>query len=119
MRIIEASNLPIGIIEEFDVDVVSDQLKAGDLLIMMSDGIYEGPKHVENINAWMKRKIKEIGTDDPQVVADLLMEEVIRTGSNTIEDDMTVVVTKINRNIPKWASIPHFPKINIKRPKAQ
>ncbi|MDM5335973.1 stage II sporulation protein E [Fictibacillus enclensis] len=119
VRIIEASNLPIGIIEEFDVDVVSDQLKAGDLLIMMSDGIYEGPKHVENINAWMKRKIKEIGTDDPQVVADLLMEEVIRTGSNTIEDDMTVVVTKINRNIPKWASIPHFPKINIKRPKAQ
>ncbi|MDN4527459.1 stage II sporulation protein E [Fictibacillus fluitans] len=119
VRVIEASNLPIGIIEEFDVDVVSEQLKAGDLLIMMSDGIYEGPKHVENIDAWMKRKIKEIGTDDPQAVADLLMEEVIRTGSNTIEDDMTVVVTKINRNIPKWASIPHFPKINLKRPKAQ
>ncbi|MCK6255139.1 stage II sporulation protein E [Fictibacillus sp. KIGAM418] len=119
VRMIEASNLPIGIIEEFEVDVVSEQLKAGDLLIMMSDGIYEGPKHVENINAWMKRKIKEMGTDDPQAMADLLMEEVIRTGSNSIEDDMTVVVAKINRNIPKWASIPHFPKINIKRPKAQ
>ncbi|EIT84172.1 stage II sporulation protein E [Fictibacillus macauensis ZFHKF-1] len=119
VRAIEASNLPIGIIEEFDVDVVSDQLKAGDLLIMMSDGVYEGPKHVENINVWMKRKIKEMNTDDPQAVADLLMEEVIRTGSNCIEDDMTVVVASIRRNIPKWASIPHFPKITIKRQKAQ
>ncbi|MCI4139428.1 SpoIIE family protein phosphatase, partial [Bacillus vallismortis] len=45
---VQASNLPIGIIHEFDVEVVSEQLKAGDLLILMCDGIFEGPKHVEN-----------------------------------------------------------------------
>ena len=39
---------------EFEVDVVSEQLKAGDLLIMMSDGVFEGPKHVENYDLWMK-----------------------------------------------------------------
>ena len=48
---------------EFEVDVVSEQLKAGDLLIMMSDGVFEGPKHVENYDLWMKRKIKELKTD--------------------------------------------------------
>ena len=37
-----------------------EQLKAGDLLIMMSDGVFEGPKHVENYDLWMKRKIKEL-----------------------------------------------------------
>ncbi|WP_221569264.1 stage II sporulation protein E [Alkalihalobacillus sp. TS-13] len=103
---IEASNLPMGIIEDFDVDVVSDQLKAGDYLIMMSDGIYEGPKNVENKDAWLKRKIREINSDDPQLIADLLLEEVIRADYGQIEDDMTVVVTKINRNIPKWSTIP-------------
>ena len=36
---VQASNLPIGIIKEFDVDVVSEQLKAEDILIMMSDGV--------------------------------------------------------------------------------
>ncbi len=36
---VEASNLPMGILQEFDVDVVNEQLKPGDLLIMMSDGI--------------------------------------------------------------------------------
>jgi stage II sporulation protein E len=103
---IEASNLPMGIIQEFEVDVVSEQLKAGDLLIMMSDGIFEGPKHVENYDIWMKRKVKEITTEDPQEIADLIMEEVIRTRGGQIEDDMTIVVAKIMHNLPKWKAIP-------------
>lgn len=103
---IQASNLPMGIIQEFDVDVVGEQLKAGDLLIMMSDGVFEGPKHVENFDLWMKRKITELKTDEPQEVADLIMEEVIRSRSGNIEDDMTVVVSKIKHNTPKWTSIP-------------
>ncbi|WP_071458824.1 stage II sporulation protein E [Bacillus massilinigeriensis] len=103
---IQASNLPMGILQDVEVDVVSEQLKAGDLLIMMSDGVFEGPKHVENYDLWMKRKIQELQTNDPQSIADLIMEEVIRSRSNMIEDDMTVVVAKIEHNIPKWASIP-------------
>jgi stage II sporulation protein E len=103
---IQASNLPIGILEEFEVDVVSEQLKAGDLLIMMSDGIFEGPKHVENYDLWMKRKIQELQTDDPQEISDLILEEVIRSRDNLIGDDMTIAVAKIKHNTPKWASIP-------------
>lgn len=103
---VQASNLPMGILQEFEVDVVSDQLKAGDLLVMMSDGVFEGPKHVENYDLWMKRKISELETNDPQAIADLIMEEVIRSRSGMIDDDMTVVVAKIDHNIPKWASIP-------------
>src|SRR5699024_1674953 len=57
---IEASNLPMGIIQEFDVDIVNDQLKAEDLLIMMSDGIFEGPKNIQNMDMWIKRKVREM-----------------------------------------------------------
>ncbi|MEH7118477.1 stage II sporulation protein E [Neobacillus vireti] len=103
---IQASNLPMGILQEFEVDVVSEQLKAGDLLIMMSDGVFEGPKHVENYDLWMKRKVQELETDDPQEVADLIMEDVIRSRAGLIDDDMTVTVAKIKHNTPKWASIP-------------
>ncbi|MBS4210815.1 stage II sporulation protein E [Bacillus sp. FJAT-50079] len=103
---VEAGNLPMGILQEFDVDVVSEQLRAGDLLIMMSDGIFEGPKHVENYDVWMRRKLREMETEDPQAVADLIMEEVIRTRSGVIADDMTIAVLQINHNTPKWAAIP-------------
>jgi stage II sporulation protein E len=36
------------------------------------------------------------------------MEEVIRTKSGLIEDDMTVVVAKLQHNTPKWSSIPSY-----------
>ncbi|CAH2717151.1 Stage II sporulation protein E [Neobacillus rhizosphaerae] len=103
---IQASNLPMGILQELEVDVVSEQLKAGDLLVMMSDGVFEGPKHVENSDLWMKRKLLELETDDPQAIADLILEEVIRSKADIIDDDMTVTVAKIKHNTPKWASIP-------------
>ncbi len=105
---IEASNLPMGIIQEFDVDIVSEQLQAEDILIMMSDGIFDGPKHVENTDVWLKRKIREMETDNPQEIADLLLEEVIRTRSGVIEDDMTVLVAKVKKNIPEWATFPIY-----------
>ncbi|HET7628844.1 MAG TPA: stage II sporulation protein E [Bacillales bacterium] len=118
VRMIEAGNLPMGVIDEFDVDVVSEQLKDGDLLFMMSDGIFEGAENIENNEVWMKRKIRELETDDPQEAADLIMEEVIRTKHGRIDDDMTVVAAKVKHNIPKWAAIPRFSRPAAKK-KAQ
>lgn len=105
---IEASNLPMGIIREFDVDIVNEQLQSEDILIMMSDGIFDGPKHIENTDVWLKRKIREMETDQPQEIADLLLEEVIRTRSGEIEDDMTVLVAKVKKNVPRWATFPIY-----------
>lgn len=110
---ISASNLPIGILDEIDVDEVSENLRAGDLLIMITDGIYEAGTEVENRDLWLKRIIREIETDDPQEIADLLLEQVIRSLYSQIPDDMTVVVAKIDHFKPKWATIPlpEVPKI--------
>lgn len=106
IKMIEAGNLPMGIVQEFDVDIVSEQLKSDDLLIMMSDGILEGPVQIDHPEAWVKQKIRQMKTNDPQEIADLLLEEVIRNTSGVIADDMTVLVAKIEKHIPKWSSIP-------------
>ncbi|MET1250474.1 stage II sporulation protein E [Sporolactobacillus sp. STCC-11] len=101
---LDAENLPIGMIRDFDVDVKTEQLKSGDLLIMMSDGIFDAPKHIENKEAWVKRKIKELQTNNPQEIADLLLEEVIRVGDGCIDDDMTVIAARISHHIPEWSA---------------
>ncbi len=116
---VEASNLPMGMFQEFDVDVVSEQLKAGDLLVMMSDGIYDAPKLVENKEMWMKRLLSEMKTDHPQEVADMILEKIIRSEHGVIDDDMTVIVAKVKRNTPKWAAIPLYKSPKMTRKKSQ
>ena len=106
---VQANNLPMGVLPDFEFDTIEEGLKSGDYLIMMSDGIFEGPREVENYDLWMQRKIREIVLEDPQMFADQILEEVIRS-RGYIHDDMTVLVLKIEKNIPKWATIPIYQK---------
>lgn len=111
---IEASNLPIGIVQQVEIEMITQELKQGDIVIMMSDGIFDGPKHIKNSDIWLTRKIAQLTTEDPQEMADILLEEVVREQQGEIRDDMTVVVTKIDKFRPEWASIPvvEHPKIS-------
>lgn len=60
---------------------------------------------MENHELWMKRKIKNC-KPKTQEIADIIMEEVIRSCDGYINDDMTIVVAKVKKNMPKWATIP-------------
>ncbi|OEG00305.1 stage II sporulation protein E [Vulcanibacillus modesticaldus] len=102
---ISASNLPVGIIQDIDIDSKEFSLKPGDLLVMLTDGIYDSPKQVVNKELWMKRMIQEIETNDPQEFADLILEKVVRDKKGVINDDMTVIVAKIEENKPDWSTI--------------
>lgn len=102
--LVSANNLPIGILQDIDVDFVSMQMQPGDTLVMMSDGIYDAPGHAVNKELWMKRIINELKTNDPQEMADALLEMVVRYHEGEIMDDMTVLVARIDKHLPEWAS---------------
>ncbi len=114
---ITASNLPVGILSEIEVDLVSVQLLPGDTLIMMTDGIFDAPGYAVNKELWLKRVIQEIRADDPQEFADCLLERVVRHQEGDIHDDMTVIVAKVNRYQPEWATF-RWPGVSrMERPK--
>lgn len=114
---VTANNLPVGIISDIDVDLVSVPLQDGDILIMMTDGIYDAPGHTVNKEMWMKRMITEIETEVPQQFADILLERAVRYHHGEIYDDMTVVVAKVQKYHPEWATF-HWPGMQrIERPK--
>lgn len=114
---ISVHNLPVGILQDIEVDLIQLQLKPGDTLIMITDGIYDAPGPAVNKELWLKRLIMEIDTTDPQEFADLLLDKVVRYDQGEIKDDMTVVVATIHKYQPEWATfrLPNAP--HIERPK--
>jgi stage II sporulation protein E len=114
---VTANNLPVGIIDEMDVDLLRVQLQSGDILIMMTDGIYDAPGYAMNKELWMKRMIQEIHVDNPQEMADCLLERIVRHLKGEILDDMTVIVALIEQRQPEWAVL-HWPNLSrLERPK--
>ncbi|WP_281890879.1 stage II sporulation protein E [Paenibacillus sp. YYML68] len=114
---VTANNLPVGILQDLDIDLVSVPLKHGDVLIMMTDGIYDAPGHAVNKELWMKRVISEIEADHPQDFADILLERVVRYHHGEIYDDMTVMVARVEKFQPEWATFrtPHVQRIERPR----
>jgi stage II sporulation protein E len=114
---ISANNLPVGILQEIDVDLISLPLQSGDILVMMTDGIYDAPGHAVNKEMWMKRMILEIDTSNPQDFADCLLERIFRHHHGDIVDDMTVVVARVEKHIPEWATFRWPGLARLERPK--
>ncbi|MBD2848416.1 stage II sporulation protein E [Paenibacillus sp. IB182496] len=115
--VVSANNLPVGILQEIEVDLVRVQLQPGDTLIMMTDGIYDAPGHAVNKELWMKRVIQEIQEDDPQTIADQLLEMVVRHHEGEIRDDMTVAVARVDKHQPEWATFRWPGATRIERPR--
>jgi stage II sporulation protein E len=65
----------------------------------------------------MKRMVLEIEADSPQEFADLLLERIVRYQQGDIQDDMTVVVARIDKYQPEWATF-RWPGLQrIERPR--
>lgn len=102
---IAASNPPIGILKDIQVEPLTMQLQPGDLLIMVTDGIYDAAPVGMNKDAYLTQMIREIESKDPQDFADCLLEKVVRFHKGKISDDMTVMISKVERFTPQWSTI--------------
>jgi stage II sporulation protein E len=114
---VSANGLPAGILQEIDVDISRVQLQPGDILIMMTDGLLDAPRHAVNKEVWMRRIIQELKVEDPQEIADCLLETAVRHHHGDILDDMTVVVARIERYQPEWSTFRWPGLTHFERPK--
>lgn len=110
---ITGNNVPIGILQDIEVQSVTEQLQAGDVLILVSDGLYEAPMHRYDGENWLKGAIRNIKTNEPQELADTLIEHAVRMNHGAIRDDMTVMVAVIDKCDEEWAAIklPNVPSL--------
>ena len=98
VKIINSMSLPIGLLKDVDFNIYEEDIEDGDLIIMMSDGVLECNRSMDNPENWMTNVITGLKSQSPQAIADEILGIAKLTRHNEINDDMTVLVTKIWKN---------------------
>lgn len=94
---ISSSSLPVGILSEIKLDRHNYKLNDGDYIIMVSDGIIDAGKNNDIGENWLIYFLKKLNTYDSKEMIDKIIDRALELQLNKIEDDMTVMVTKVNK----------------------
>lgn len=97
VEIIKAMTLPTGILNNIELITFEKEIKDGDVIVLCTDGIVEANETYENKELWVKYLLEDIETDNPQKIADILLQEAIDHNYGKPKDDMTIIVSKINK----------------------
>jgi len=89
---IKLASLPLGILNSIDVEQSRQRLRAGDTVVMISDGVLTG--HEDQRDDWLIRLLKRSQGREPQAIADEVMTRGLAASAEET-DDMTVVVIRI------------------------
>ena len=95
VKTVKVSALPMGIIEKIPIESISLQLRSGDQIIIVSDGITDADRTEEGLD-WVRDSILEIRSKDPQTMADLILNKAIQRYGLREKDDMTVITANID-----------------------
>lgn len=95
VEVIGSSSLPVGILNKVDIETYKKQLRDGDMIIMVTDGILDVEKNKFNQERTFINLIQEIDSNNPQHVADCLLEKARNLICDVESDDMTVIVARI------------------------
>lgn len=95
VKIIQAKALPIGILNQIEIEPVKMQLAVNDVLVMVSDGIADLKDiklRSEDKEGWLINFLRRSNIENEQKFAEEILQEAIRLSDGKPKDDMTVLV---------------------------
>lgn len=94
VKSVNSKNLPLGLVDEVDVEIIKDSLKPGDILVNVSDGILDISKSSNKKVSWLEEYLKNVN-GDPRELSERILEKAKTLSKGNLSDDMTVIVSKI------------------------
>lgn len=94
VKSVNSKNLPLGLVDEVDIETIKDNLKPGDILINVSDGILDIKKSNNRKVSWLEEYLKNIN-GDPRELSEKILNKAKSLSKGNLSDDMTVIVSKI------------------------
>lgn len=74
VEIINSRTLPVGILKDVDFNLYEEYIEDGDIIIMVSDGVLDANRYIEDAELWMKDIITKIDSINPQVIANEILK---------------------------------------------
>ena len=93
VEVVEAGSLPIGVLEEMQPKITRAVLQSRDIVVLASDGVndsFGGRIDLANF-------INNLSIENPQEIADTIIQECLNRSGRMAHDDCTVVVGKLTR----------------------
>lgn len=94
IEVISSNALPVGILENIEVSAQQRELKPGDIILMVSDGVGEAGSGVLK-NDWIKKLMMMENRNDDELAKLILVGAKARM---KFSDDITCAVIRINKN---------------------
>ncbi|MEE1012976.1 MAG: SpoIIE family protein phosphatase [Clostridia bacterium] len=89
---IRSASLPVGVVSQVEIETFAHKLDKGDTVVMVSDGLELKQGH----EGWIRHTLEKEESDVPaQELADRMMEKALTLKGGTADDDMTVLVLKV------------------------
>lgn len=95
-HVLEHHSLPVGILDEINIEAMSLKLEPGTVLIMTTDGIWHGPPDGQR-EGWLPTFVQGIWQLDAEALAQKIMEHGLILHGGIPQDDLTTLVIKINK----------------------
>jgi stage II sporulation protein E len=95
IEVVRSTSLPVGILDNVDVELTKKKLEDEDIIVMVSDGVLDSKKDSVKKEDWIIEKLEKTAINNPQDLAEYLINVAKENNKGVLEDDMTVVVTKI------------------------
>lgn len=91
---VQSVTLPIGVIQDIEIDVTTRELESGDFVVMVTDGVVDAlpPGRQDKL---MEEFIANIDMQNPKEIAHHILGQVLECSDETPVDDMTVLVIGI------------------------
>jgi stage II sporulation protein E len=97
IQLIKSISLPTGAIKDSTQEVFDKDIDSGDTIVMCSDGIIDSNIEYKNKELWVKYLLEDIEIDNPQKIADIILQESIDNNFGKIKDDMSIITFKLTR----------------------
>lgn len=97
--VLKGNSLPIGILNNIEIDPIKVKLAAGDIIVMVSDGIADALPASVDKELWLSNILRRMPEDTPKTVAGRILDEAKRSLGGKDRDDMTVLCIKLDQKV--------------------